>query len=91
MTTAFRSRSRVFERVWVNGDSEAVFDETDKHRFAYRAADKLAKKIGSVDAESYNFVIWDRRLQCHSVEEHPLSWLSQKWLIFPKDPVKGYW
>ena len=91
MKIAFRSHCRIFERIWVNGDSEMVFDETDKQRFACKAADKLANKIGSVDVESYNFVVWDHRLQCYGIEEHPLSWLAQKWLIFPKDPIKGYW
>ena len=88
---AFRSHCRIFERIWVNGDSEAVFDSSDKQRFACKAGEKIARKIGSVDVESYNFVVWDARLNCDAIEEHPLSWLEQKWLIFPRDPIKGYW
>jgi hypothetical protein len=69
---AFRSHCRIFERIWVNGDSEGVFDSSDKQRFACKAGEKIARKIGSVDVESYNFVVLDARLNCDAIEEQKI-------------------
>jgi CRP-like cAMP-binding protein len=71
-----RTHVLIFEKAWINGETEDIFEAGDKVRTAAVAGLKLVKRIGLVEKVSYNFVVWDYKHKAEGVEEHTLDYLE---------------
>ena len=76
---AMRTHVLIFEKAWINGETEDIFETGDKVRTAAVAGLKLVKRIGLVEKVSYNFVVWDHKLRAEGIEEHTLDYLEGEW------------
>lgn len=66
----------IFEKAWINGETDDIFEGGDKVRTAAVAGLKLVKRIGLVEKVSYNFIVWDLKLRAEVVEEHTLDYVE---------------